>query len=387
MWRILFGLLGIGVCAFAQPGGQPVIGARPAALGEAFVALADDGYAAYWNPAGLPFLHSQELNSTRADLFGTGLQSTYLSYAIPFTDRFATGIDWLHSGFGDDELKFAQNRLAFSSGFRFADWFSLGANAKWFSLNTGLEGLGNPAGFSSTGSGWGFDLGLLVDPSPGFRIGIVAQDLFGTRIRYDNGVQRKIYPRELRFGAVYKVRRKLLLSSGVDQAAHLGAEYQLYPALTLRGGLERDLDNAPGLGYALGLGLRHRFLALDYAYTQSPQLGDTQRFSLGLAFNLSASAIKIQALELQPVFPALQKRYSRQSLGRVKLTNLSRKPIEANLSLFTPAAMERPTELSESVLDFCSAAKGLKLGFSVLGEGKLSLTHWPGRSGQFTPRL
>ena len=31
----------------------------------------------------------------------------------------------------------------------------------------------------------------------------------------------------------------------------------------------------------------------------------------------------------------------------------------------------------DHLLDFCSAAKGLKMGLSVLGEAKLSLTHWP----------
>ncbi len=37
---------------FAQARNQVFTGARPLALGEAFVAVADDGNAIYWNPAG-----------------------------------------------------------------------------------------------------------------------------------------------------------------------------------------------------------------------------------------------------------------------------------------------------------------------------------------------
>ena len=48
-WIIL--LLLCAAPSFAQPGSQLVTGARPAILGESYVAIADDGYAAYWNPA------------------------------------------------------------------------------------------------------------------------------------------------------------------------------------------------------------------------------------------------------------------------------------------------------------------------------------------------
>ena len=38
----------------------------------------------------------------------------------------------------------------------------VGASAKWLSYNASLEDLGNPAGFSSLGNGWGFDAGAHV---------------------------------------------------------------------------------------------------------------------------------------------------------------------------------------------------------------------------------
>ncbi|MBI2505116.1 MAG: PorV/PorQ family protein [Candidatus Latescibacteria bacterium] len=344
----LIGMLGTQP-AWSQTSGQIAIGARPAALGESFVAIADDGYAAYWNPAGLSSLRTQELNSAWADLFGTGSEATYLSYAFPFTDRFVAATDYLHLGFGDEELRFAQNRLGFSAGFRLMNRLSAGISAKWFQLDAGLEGVGNPAGFSSTGTGWGFDLGLLLNPRAGLRIGVVAQDVGTTRIQYENGVSRPLYPLNLRLGTAYQLNRPLLLSGSVDEAAHLGAEYQLYPGLVLRSGVQRELEDAAGLAYSFGVGLRYRFVEVDYAYAQSSGLGSTHRFSLGLEV-VTASAIKIQEPELQPIFPALQKRYAHQPLGKVKLTNTSRKPLAATVSLFIPEAMERATELPEPVV-------------------------------------
>jgi len=336
--------------AFSQPGSQLSVGARPAILGESFVAIADDGYAAYWNPAGLPLLRSQEINAMRGDLYNTDYIHSYLAYAVPFTDRFAASIDYSHQGFDDTELNFGQNRLGFAAGLRLTNTLSLGLGAKWFSFDSGLADLGNPSGFSSNGSGWGFDLGVLYEALPGFKLGVMAQDINDTKITYENGVSETLYPLNLRLGAAYRFNRSLLLSTGVGESAQLGAEYRLHPALMLRGGVQREREDAVGTDFSVGAGMRHRFVLVDYAFTQSAALGPTHRFSMGMAFNLSASAIKIQDPALAPIFPALQKRYVQQPVGNVRLTNTSRKPLAANVSLFIPEVMAEATELSEPVV-------------------------------------
>ena len=162
--------------ALAQTGGRLLVGARPAALGEAFVAVADDGNAAYWNPAGLTTLRKQEFNSMWADLFGLdGVKNMYLSYALPLTKRYSVGVDWLHLGFGDDEFSFKQNRYGLSSGYRFFDWFAVGGNLKRFTMETALDGQS-----ILDASGLGFDLGLLIRPLPDLRLGLMAQDVGNT---------------------------------------------------------------------------------------------------------------------------------------------------------------------------------------------------------------
>lgn len=115
--------------------------------------------------------------------------------------------------------------------------------------------------------------------------------------------------------------------------------------MSLRGGLQRDLTEAVGMGYAFGAGLRYAFAQVDYAYTQSPGLGATHRFSLGLAFNLTASRVRITEMELDNLFPAFHKRYAQHHpLGRVKLVNHDDQPHQTTVSFYIPKLMDFPTE-------------------------------------------
>src|SRR5689334_3253054 len=49
-------------------------GARALGMGSAFVGLADDGTAAYWNPAGLATLPDRQINAMHAEQFGSIVQ-------------------------------------------------------------------------------------------------------------------------------------------------------------------------------------------------------------------------------------------------------------------------------------------------------------------------
>ena len=58
-------------------------GARAGGMGEANVAVADDAYASYWNPAGLGFLKGEELSLMYVPewLPGFNLDDMYYSFA------------------------------------------------------------------------------------------------------------------------------------------------------------------------------------------------------------------------------------------------------------------------------------------------------------------
>jgi hypothetical protein len=79
------------VPATALPQTFELVGTRAAGMGGAFVAVADDSSAVYWNPAGLAtasyfslVLNHVEAKAHDQDLFGSGSQSaTFLSVAMP----------------------------------------------------------------------------------------------------------------------------------------------------------------------------------------------------------------------------------------------------------------------------------------------------------------
>ena len=77
--------LSSGIIAASERGAFPAlgVGARALSMGGAFVALADDADATYWNPAGLAQLQSRQLSSTQSDLLGLGINYNWLSFVQP----------------------------------------------------------------------------------------------------------------------------------------------------------------------------------------------------------------------------------------------------------------------------------------------------------------
>src|ERR1700741_1862482 len=59
------------------------VGARALGMGSAFAGLADDGTAAFWNPAGLATLSSREVTAMHAEQFGSIVKYDFLSYTMP----------------------------------------------------------------------------------------------------------------------------------------------------------------------------------------------------------------------------------------------------------------------------------------------------------------
>ena len=77
------------------------VGARPLAMGGAFVALADDGTAFYWNPAGLSNVQRIELNFEHAPMFGGIAQYNAASLGLRIARNTALGVSWIRLGVDD----------------------------------------------------------------------------------------------------------------------------------------------------------------------------------------------------------------------------------------------------------------------------------------------
>src|SRR3972149_5404206 len=59
------------------------LGARAIGMGGAFVAVADDATAPYWNPAGMVYLPYREVLPQHSEKFGSLVNHDYLGAALP----------------------------------------------------------------------------------------------------------------------------------------------------------------------------------------------------------------------------------------------------------------------------------------------------------------
>lgn len=71
------------------------IGARAMAMGGAFVSVANDGSAFYWNPAGVATLRQQELSGMYASLFKSLSTHHHIGYSRPLYGGAAVSLNWI----------------------------------------------------------------------------------------------------------------------------------------------------------------------------------------------------------------------------------------------------------------------------------------------------
>jgi len=77
------------------------VGARALAMGGAYISVADDVYAGFWNPAGLSSVTRMEASYMHAERFAGIVSFDYAGFAMPFSERSVLGITLIRSGVND----------------------------------------------------------------------------------------------------------------------------------------------------------------------------------------------------------------------------------------------------------------------------------------------
>ncbi|HYQ89839.1 MAG TPA: PorV/PorQ family protein [Candidatus Binatia bacterium] len=297
------------------------VGARALGMGSAFVGLADDGTAAYWNPAGLATLSEKQLTAMHAEQFGSIVQYDFLSYVMPVGSpgkpRQAISVSLIRLGVSDipdtrgltiidqngngkfdypeDLLVVDESRFVFDSDNDVALLFSYARDIRpGLSLGGNFKYIRQWLGDSLRSNGFGIDLGLLYVGRSGFSMGATLHDATTTRILWNTGTGEFIAP-SLRLGAAkthgFRDRRHLVtaaldvqvgfsderLSSQANLGAvtfefHPGLEYWYDRRLALRAGFEAQ-------NFTAGAGLRYHRFGLDYAYLDHRDLDASHRVS------------------------------------------------------------------------------------------------------------
>lgn len=261
-------------------------GVRAAAMGDAFVAVADDPSALYWNPAGLGQIKSAELSSTYSSWFD-GSSFTSLALVRPLYPGHSSGIMFNNLDAGAiEETTLSQpggtgrifspfamtTTLAYCR--RLNPVLSLGFSGKY--LREDID--------ASSMRGYAFDLGALFRLSKKLSFGFTIKNI-GTFHGIDNAL-----PLDYRTGISLRPTEALLLAADLDlpndnrPTFHLGTEYGFNQLFCGRIGYNSRAEDNAGGNFSLGTGIRWKGIKFDYAYLPFGDLGDTHRISFGLSF-------------------------------------------------------------------------------------------------------
>ena len=266
------------------------IGARALAMGGAFVAVADDATAVCWNPAGLAQLADTRLTGMSTDLYGMGNTHQYVGAVTSFAN-LGIGLGWERAaidgqvtdgtgGLGSS-FTWTEQAIVGSLATNVMNIAMAGANVKYYMADS-QQG--------NTGSGFGFDLGLMVSLGDMFVIGVNAMDLAGSNIDWDSGTTNTITGMYKAGLAMNLADDMLTLAADVDFAGtalgstHVGVEFNVIDELALRGGVVLK-DNFQEYYFTVGAGINVAGLYVDAAYILEETLGNTlvlsAEFSLG----------------------------------------------------------------------------------------------------------
>ena len=275
------------------------IGARAAGMGGAFVGVADDATALYWNAAGIARIDPDKSEfSFNHAVWPAELQFSQAGYVFHvkrFPGAFGVSVRALYMDPMIETTAFQPNgtgatfdagmmTVGFTYARSFTDKFSAGGTVHFVH-----EGL---AEFSQ--QVMAVDVGTLYDVGAlGMRIGMAISNI---------GSQITFIQREGRIPGIFRVGTSMNLLQHGDQKLlgsfefshppdnaermNVGAEYSFQKFVFLRGGYNLNYD---AQGMAAGAGFHIPVSAagqadVDYAYTDMKDLGGAHRFSIRFLF-------------------------------------------------------------------------------------------------------
>ena len=289
--------IGISCVAFAEEGiagesgGFLRLGAgvRAMGMGRAFCAIADDGSAIYWNPAGLGGIELHEFY-VMYSMLTLDRTHNFLSYTNPHGKYGTIGVGILNFGVsnidGRDNLgqptgEFSDDEFAFqlAYGRSFYSLFSIGGGVKYIYQSL--------ADYHA--SGYGFDFGALVNLRELMHLGFSISNIGGA-LKWNTASDCKDeIPSTMRAGAAFFLPGlPITLALDWEKTGHLservifGGEYWFNRALGIRVGYYEQIC----AGASLRLGQLPKGLQFDYAYAQDDVLDENpaHRFGVSIRF-------------------------------------------------------------------------------------------------------
>lgn len=300
------------------------VGARSLALGGAFVSIANDASAMYWNVAGIAQLQRPEVIFNHSEWIAD-INFDYAGIVAPLGARGTIGVNLTSLNMGELEqttedqpngtgVNFNAGSLAMGISYarQLTERFSIGFNGKYIREQI----------WNSSATGFALDVGTLYKtPFRGLRLGMSITN-FGTKMQLSGDdllVQVDIDPNIdgnnqtinalletgrfdlpllFRFGMSMELvnNENNRITVAVDalhpndnaESLNSGVEYVFGDWFALRGGYSAIFLDDSEAGFTVGGGIYYDFanlaFKLDYAYEDFGRLEDIQKFTIQLAF-------------------------------------------------------------------------------------------------------
>ncbi len=198
---VVLAVAGIGVLSSSPAHGQRIakygadflaggVDARALGMGGAYVSLADEVSAGYWNPAGLSHLQYPEISYMHVERFGGAVAFDYGSVALPVTERSTIGISAFRSGvdgivntleaWNPERGTPVGNYESRISRFSAADWAVFVSYSRRLGegLSVGVNFKGIRRSIGSFAEAWGYSMDVSGQYRQGpYRVGVHVQDL------------------------------------------------------------------------------------------------------------------------------------------------------------------------------------------------------------------
>lgn len=309
------------------------VGARPAAMGEAYVAMAGDVNSIYWNPAALSGVRNSQISLTHTEWFA-GVRYEWIGLAQPLGRWLTVGgnASLLHSGEIPRTLESESSIGGYETDgvFRFANssyGIAVGSGVyRNMRFGVAVQVLGQSISYSEVKRTEAADLtsqsvvvslgSLYQTPMPDLQLGASLQNLGSNGASFSGGESSPI-PTRLKLGAAYtiqvgsieeaeekefeeggKVKKvetgalenrlvlllDLSIASNTSPRLHLGSEYSLKGGIALRGGYKSGTGLDFLSRFSGGLGYKSDAYKIDYAFVPFGEIGSTHRVSFTLQF-------------------------------------------------------------------------------------------------------
>lgn len=294
---IVCGLTALGVLIFGLPTDAGAswnagsfykfgIGSRPFGMGDAFVAVADDATAIFWNPAALVRVPAGQFFVSHADRFGLELQEQSAGATFIVRRRYHVGVGLIRAGLDgikqstrrdgndrpiiDGTFGNSQISMVASTGLSIHEHLSVGLAAKFYA-----EELSD-----KSAQAWGIDLAWVFHPRDNLTVGFNGQNLNRPRMKWNTGTGHfDRIPANLKFGgAAHLLTSQLTIAVDINAPdfervlLNSGAEYNIGHNFAIRAGFSGDQPGA-------GTSFKWNHFRLDYGY-RPHDLGDTHRVTL-----------------------------------------------------------------------------------------------------------